>query len=354
MRLLASAVLLAACAARSPVAPAAPPVTGAPPEAAATASAPAAVDGLDARLTTYAYPYPVGMHAVHAQEQDLEMAYMDVAPTAAPNGEVVLLLHGKNFSGAYWKDTIAALAARGYRVVVPDQIGFGKSSKPACFQYTFQALADMTRGLLDARGVDRVHVVGHSMGGMLATRFALMFPDRVASLALVNPIGLEDWKRVVPWRPVEFWYQRELEQTPEGVKAYFTESYFAGAWKDAYDPLLDLQVGWIRGPDRARVAWNAALTFDMAFTQPVVYELDQLRVPTLLLVGARDRTALGKPLAPPEVRETLGDYPALARAAAERIPDARLVLLDNVGHVPQFEAPERYLAELTGFLAARR
>ena len=130
---------------------------------------------LDVRLTGFSYPSPVQTLSLNDQQQDLEMAYMDVAPKQG-NGKTVLLLHGKNFSGAYWERTIIELLADGYRVVVPDQIGFGKSSKPAHFQYSFQTLADHTRRLLDTLKVDRVTVVGHSMGGMLATRFALMFP----------------------------------------------------------------------------------------------------------------------------------------------------------------------------------
>lgn len=162
---------------------------------------------LDARLGQYEYPFPVQVLAIDAQRQSLDMAYMDVAPKQS-NGQTVLLLHGKNFSGAYWERTITELLADGYRVVVPDQIGFGKSSKPDHLQYSFQMLADQTRRLLDSLKVDDVTVVGHSMGGMLATRFALMFPERTRSLVLVNPIGLEDWQhKQVPWQSVEAWYQ---------------------------------------------------------------------------------------------------------------------------------------------------
>ena len=171
---------------------------------------------LDARLSDYAYPYLVQTLPVSDQQQRLEMAYMDVTPQNA-NGETVLLLHGKNFSGAYWKTTMEALLEQGYRVVVPDQIGFGKSSKPAHFQYSFQVLADQTRRLLDTLKVDSATVVGHSMGGMLATRFALMFPQRSDALVLVNPIGLEDWRPVVPWQSVDAWYEGELKKTPETV-----------------------------------------------------------------------------------------------------------------------------------------
>ncbi len=70
------------------------------------------------------------------------MAYMDVT-AKNPNSKTVVLLHGKNFNGAYWKTTIEALTKEGYRVIVPDQIGFGKSSKPVGYQFTFQQLAQI-------------------------------------------------------------------------------------------------------------------------------------------------------------------------------------------------------------------
>jgi len=309
-----------------------------------------AAGGLDARATGYPYPHEVATWASQAQGQSVEMAYMDVAPAGAPNGETVVLLHGKNFSGAYWASTITALSGRGFRVVVPDQVGFGQSSKPEHFQYTFAALATLTAALLDDVEVSSVHVVGHSMGGMLASRFALMFPARVSSLTLVNPIGLEDWSRVVPYKPVQWWFESEKRKTVQGVRAYMTESYFDGKWKPEYEPLLELQAGWIQGPDYDRIAWSSALAYDMIFTQPVVYEFGHIQAPTLLIVGGRDRTALGKPLVSPAMRATMGDYRRLAKAAAAAIPNAQLELLDGVGHVPQFEAPEPYLEALLGFL----
>ncbi|WP_414430092.1 alpha/beta fold hydrolase [Alcanivorax sp. IL3] len=309
---------------------------------------------LDARLTDFSYPFPVQTLSLNDQQQDLQMAYMDVAPKQG-NGKTVLLLHGKNFSGAYWERTIIELLADGYRVVVPDQIGFGKSSKPAHFQYSFQTLADHTRRLLDTLKVDSVTVVGHSMGGMLATRFALMFPERSDGLVLVNPIGLEDWQqKQVPWQSVDVWYQGELNKTPEKVKSYMTASYFDGQWKEAYDPLLTLQQGWIRGPDYPRIAWSSALHYDMIFSQPVVQDFDRLAVPTLLVIGTRDRTALGRNRAPEGIRETLGRYDQLGEKTAQRIPDATLVELEGIGHVPQFEAFDRYMAGLRTFLQQSR
>lgn len=309
----------------------------------------AAQTPLDARLTGYAYPHPVATLAFREQGLDLEMAYMDVQPEA-PNGRTVVLLHGKNFSGAYWADTIERLGAEGFRVVVPDQVGFGKSSKPTDFQYSFHALATHTARLLDTLGVDRAAVVGHSMGGMLATRFALMHPERTERLALVNPIGLEDWQRAVPYLPVDGWTAEELAKEPAGVKTYMQAAYFGGEWRPAYDPLLEIQQGWIAGPDWPRLARVSALTYDMIFTQPVVHAFGDLDVPTLLVIGQRDRTALRRNAAPPAVRDTLGDYPRLGRRAAAAIPDAQLVEMDDVGHAPQVEAFDAYIGALTAFL----
>ncbi|HEX8556892.1 MAG TPA: alpha/beta hydrolase, partial [Pyrinomonadaceae bacterium] len=230
-----------------------------------------AAPALDPELNGYAYPFPVGFHELETQGQRLRMAYMDVA-AAKPNGRAVVLLHGKNFSAAYWATTVRALTAEGYRVVAPDQIGFGKSSKPASYQFTFQTLAANTRSLLDALGVRRFALVGHSMGGMLAARMALMYPERVERLALVNPIGLEDWKLVAPYRTVEENFAQELRATPESIREYQRVNYFGGEWRPEFDALTEVLAGWTRHPDYRRVAWNAALTSDMIFTQPVVYE----------------------------------------------------------------------------------
>lgn len=316
----------------------------------AEASSPPAPSRFDARLSLYEYPYPVKFADLKAQGRPVQMAYMDVPAVADKPAKLpVLLLHGKNFSGAYWARTVDALTKAGHRVLVPDQIGFGKSSKPTDVQYSFQLLAELTHEVVTQVGLSELAVVGHSMGGMLATRYALMFPEETKRLALVNPIGLEDWQTVVPYRDVEAWYQRELGSTPEGVKKYMLNAYFAGQWKPEYDPLLEIQAGWATGPDKATTARVSALTYDMIFTQPVVQDFPRIRQPTLLIIGQRDRTALGKDAVSPEVAQKLGDYPALGRLAKQRIPGAKLVELKGVGHVPQFEAFDSYIKALTEF-----
>lgn len=335
--------------AASPAAPAAAGVTPAPGAAPPAASAAAADPRFDAELSEYSYPFPVRSLEIASQHQTVKMAYMDVAP-AQPNGHTVLLLHGKNFPASTWEPTIRFLTARGYRVIAPDQIGFGKSSKPAHYQYTFQQLARNTSAVLDAAGAARVSVVGHSMGGMLATRFALLYPQRVEKLVLVNPIGLEDWKLVVPYRSIDEWYEQEKKATPESIREYQRTSYYGGTWKPEYDKLIETSVGVLGHPDYPKIAWASALLYDMIYTQPVVYEFPQVKVPTLLVIGQRDRTALGRAWVPKEIAATMGDYPALGKKAAAAIPGARLVEIPGVGHLPQVEAFELYSQALAQFL----
>jgi len=300
---------------------------------------------LDVDLTDYQYPYPVHFITLPVQGEVLKMAYMDVKP-ASPNGHVVVLLHGKNFNGFYWGETAKVLADNGYRVIIPDQIGFGKSSKPRHIQYSFQLLSQNTKAILDSLGIKKIYLLGHSMGGMVATRFALMYPELVEKFILENPIGLEDWKVKVPYLSVDSWYQIELKEDYNSFKKYEMESYFHGTWKPEYDKLLEIPVGWTLNKDYARIAWNSALTYDMIFTQPVCYEFENIKAPTLLIIGQLDRTAMGKNLVSEEVAKTLGNYPELGKLTHEKIKGSKLVELDGVGHVPHIEAFDRFIQPL--------
>ncbi|UKE48203.1 MULTISPECIES: alpha/beta fold hydrolase [Xanthomonas translucens group] len=306
-----------------------------------------------AQLEGFNYPSPVARYEFASQRQPLQMAYLDVAPTGTPNGRTVVLLHGKNFCAATWESAIAALTAAGYRVIAPDQIGFCKSSKPQAYQFSFAQLAANTHALLQQAGVSRAVLVGHSMGGMLAAHYALQYPQDVSQLLLVNPIGLEDWKAAgVPWRSIDAWYAKELKTDAASIKQYQQSVYYGGQWKPAYERWVTMQAGLYAGPGRERVAWNQALTSDMVFNQPVVQQFAQLRVPTTLFIGQRDRTAIGKDLAPPALAKSLGDYPALGKRAAAAIPGATLIEFADLGHAPQVEAPPRFNAALLHALAA--
>ncbi|HEY9048914.1 MAG TPA: alpha/beta hydrolase [Ohtaekwangia sp.] len=307
---------------------------------------PSAQEPLGLALENYPYPFPVYYFKRNIQQQSVAMAYMDVKPSN-PNGKTVMLLHGKNFFGAYWEQTIRVLAAQGYRVVIPDQPGFGKSSKPTVV-YSFQMLAEYTHALLDSLKIPTVTVVGHSMGGMLAVRFTLMYPKQTRQLVLENPIGLEDYKVYIPYSSIEQEYRKELNKTEAGIRNYH-KAYYA-VWKDKYEKYVQVQYRWMLNAEYTRLAWVNALTSHMIYTQPVVYELPNIQVPVLLIIGQSDRTVVGKDAVPDSLKNVLGQYPALGKAAAKAIPGARLIELKNVGHIPHLEDTEKFNQALKEFI----
>ena len=315
----------------------------------ATTVAPAQLAPLNATLDGYEYPFAVRYLPLKLEGQALRMAYLDVLPTAKANGRTVVLLHGKNFFGAYWRETIRTLAATGFRVVVPDQIGFGKSDK-ADMHYSFHQLARNTKHLLDTLGVRRAVVVGHSMGGMLATRFALLYPETTEKLVLENPIGLEDYRVGVPFQSVDQAEATELRSTEASIRKYHA-TYYPNGYPAAHDQWLLPLAAQTRSPDFAKVARANALTFDMIYQQPVSYEFSQIKAPTLLIIGQADRTVVGKGLIKdPQALARMGQYPALGRRTAAQIKGAKLVELPNVGHIPHLEVPAQFYRALLGFL----
>jgi len=296
-----------------------------------------------AELDGFTYPHEVQHYRFNSQGSDVSMAYMDVKPESAANRRTVVLLHGRNFCSATWERTISALSKSGFRVVAPDQIGFCKSTKPLGYQFSIQQLVTNTNALLRSLGTVRATIIGHSMGGMMAIRYALMYPEAVEQMVLVNPIGLEDWQAAgVPFIDIDKGVGIEKATTFDSIKRYEQRFYYAGQWKPEYDRWVEMIAGLYTGPDAERIALIQARVAEMAFIQPVVHEFERVRVPSLLMIGQLDRTALGADRAPLDVAKQLGNYPELGRAAARRIPSAKLIEFPDLGHAPQIQAPDRF------------
>lgn len=276
------------------------------------------------------------------------MAYMDIPASKLANGKSVILFHGKNFGGYYWTNVIRTLTEHGYRVIVPDQIGFGKSSKPF-IHYSFHQMAAWNSALLDSLGIRRSIVLGHSMGGMLATRYALMYPERTSKLLLEDPIGLEDYRNFVPYTTTEQQYQTELKATAESVRKYYQSSYFV-QWKPEYEELVRIAAGVGYSADFPRAAKVAAMTFTMIYEQPVVYEFANLKVPTVLFIGLEDKTIVGKGLLNQEQQAAHGQYRILGKQTAAKISGGKLIEFANCGHIPHLEVPDEFLIALLGNL----
>ena len=285
-------------------------------------------------LEDVAYPYPVSYLPFQMYGQEVRMAYMDVAPAGQANGRTVVLLHGMNFSGYYWANPIDVLRKEGFRVVVTDQIGFGRSSKPI-IPYNFHDMALNTKRVLEHLGIAKAAIVGHSMGGMLAARFAASYPDVTERVVMYAPIGLTDarWER--PYRSADEAYKATLGLTYQQVFATIRR-YFptAEAWKPEYEKYARIQYAWTLSGDWPRLAMVRTLLQQMIYADPVVYDWAHIKVKALVLGGEKDGAS----------------FPERAKHIAATIPGGQAVVVPNAGHVLHVELPDVFYRELLKFL----
>lgn len=316
---------------------------GAPPAAAQPA------EPLGIALEGFAYPYPVSFLPLTRDGEAQRLAYMDVGPQGAANGRTVLLLHGRNFPSSYWAPVIAALTGAGYRVVAPDQLGFGKSSKPVG-PFTFDRMAADTVALLDALSLRRVDVVAHSMGGMLAVRLARNAPERVNSLVLEAPIGLEDYRFSVPPVSDAELLRREGALTADAYRRQLMTTQSISLPESAIEPFVEIRERVKGSGEYPRWLQSFVNSYQAIWGQPVVHEIPLIQAPTLFLIGGNDHNAPGKPFAPPELAAKMGRNADNARSLATRMPNGRAEVFDGIGHLVHMEATDRFNARVLDFL----
>jgi pimeloyl-ACP methyl ester carboxylesterase len=299
-------------------------------------------------LEGFPYPYAVNLLPLVNDGEQLRMAYMDVVP-AKPNGRTVVLLHGRNFPSSYWAPVIHTLSQSGYHVVVPDQIGFGKSSKPTG-ELHFDTLARNTMILLDHLHIAKADIVAHSLGGMLAVRIARAFPDRVERLVLTAPIGLEDYRQYVPPIPTERIIEAEDKLTAEGYRKQLETNYAIKLPPEEVTPFIDARFNLKDGAEYPRWLRAFANSGQMIYREPVAHEIPLITQPTLFIMGADDHNAPGRPNAPEALKPKMGQNAALAQALAQRMPNARAEVIPNTGHLVFLEARTKYDELLLDFL----
>ncbi|HEY7287124.1 MAG TPA: alpha/beta hydrolase [Vicinamibacterales bacterium] len=287
------------------------------------------------------YPYPVSYFSLTLYGQDVRMAYMDVAADQ-PNGHTVVLLHGNNFAGFYFGSTIDILRKEGFRVIVPDQIGYGRSSKPI-IPYNFNDWARNTRLLLESLRINRAMIVGHSMGGMLATRFATQYPAVTERLVLYNPIGLVDTRFDRPWESTDDLYKRTLASTYQTIRASIMRyvSHNPAAWTPEFERYTRIRYAWTLSADWPKLAMVQSLIGQVQYLDQVVYDWSHIKAPTLVFGGAED-----------SLPGSAAVFKERMQFIAATIPNGNghLQLLPGLGHVPHMEAPDRTYPPLIAFL----
>ncbi|HYE34204.1 alpha/beta fold hydrolase [Methylocaldum sp.] len=256
----------------------------------------------------------------------------------AGNGPPVVFLHGIADSAHTWQ-WVMPILARSYRVFAPSLPGFGQSDKPAV-PYSPEFFTKFVSAFLDALGLQRVCLVGNSLGGLVAMRLALSAPARVSALVLIGSAGLG--------RAVSMTMRLlSLPGVRKIATLWFRTAFGARVWVFQLSGLLIAQpqrspLSWLEGLyQMARmpgyleaVAATTVSAVNLRGQREILLDqLSKLTVPTLLLWGERDRMV--------PVRH--------AQAAVARLVQGQLEVLPDCGHLPQVEQPNRVTDVLSRF-----
>ncbi|MDE0731427.1 MAG: alpha/beta hydrolase [Gammaproteobacteria bacterium] len=296
------------------------------------ADAPAHWGAVSANFEEIPYPYPVQFLSLNRFGEEMRMAYMDVPPSGRSNGQTVFWQHGMNFYSEAYTPTLKKLSEEGFRVLAVDRIGYGKSSKPI-IPYNFNFVASNMKALLDELGIEEAAIVGHSMGGMVVSRFAMLYPDVTSHVVMVNQIGLTDQRQSRSWSDP---FASEL-----GVSSYQSIlrghlNYFPKDWPPAHLEFVRRQYGQTMSGEWPRLAMVRRLQGGMLYNDPVVYDWQHISSKALVLAGEEDGL--------------VANFPPLARHVASELQNSAILMYPGIGHAPQIEIPDQFHTDLIRFL----
>lgn len=255
-------------------------------------------------------------------------------------GPPVILIHGLGVYIENWETTIPALA-QAYRVYAMDLVGFGLTDKPKNAPYTPAFMARFILDFMTTMGLDRAHIVGHSMGGGLALQFVTDYPEKVAKLVLVNSAGLSN-DIGLPFRILSVPLIGSLLSRPSRKGSEQAMKMLVYDHSIVTDSVIDWDYEMSRGPGAHRAAMKVIRAAVSPFGvrrdvfEPVATKLPELAAPTLVIWGDHDRVL---PVADAEI-------------ARQKIPNCRVEIFQNCGHVPQWEHPDQFNALVLEFLQA--
>lgn len=249
-------------------------------------------------------------------------------------GEPVVLIGGLGADTFLWFRQVPVLSEH-FRVIVFDNRGAGESDKPD-EPYSIPMLADDTAGLMEALDIDRAHVIGASLGGLIAQELALSYPSIVDRLVLVCTTfggrggvrpSLSSMLRILP----ALWRTGNPEVDIRRSFGVFTSK----RWREAHADIVDRYVAWRVAHPQPRYAFRRQRGALKGFT--TADRVANIAAPTLIVQGDSDRVV---PV-------------ANAHLLAERIPNTRLVVLEDSGHACCIDHAEAFNKAVTDFLRKR-
>jgi pimeloyl-ACP methyl ester carboxylesterase len=246
------------------------------------------------------------------------------------DGPPVVLVHGTPSFSLIWRNVVPELTGAGLRIHLFDLLGYGHSERPRDpgIDTSVAGQVDVLRGLLDAWGLDTVHLVAHDIGGAVAQRFALAHPGRLRTLTLIDSVSFDSWPSPRTRQQLQAGIEH-LMRTPDAEhRAHFREWLLT----TVHDPqrlpeeILDAYVDMISGPvGQASFFQHQVAHYDPGYTQALTPRLAELGArPVRLVWGAEDRWQV----------------PDWAERLRGAIPGAELHLLDDCGHFAMEDRPE--------------
>lgn len=242
-------------------------------------------------------------------------------------GAVVTLSHALGVSSRMWRRQATELGDR-WRVLRYDARGHGESGVPEG-PYTLDELVEDAKHMLDGLGIDKTHFVGLSMGGMIGQLFALRHPDRLHSLVLC------DTTSEVAEEAKPNWDERIRLAREQGMEPHVEptlQRWLTAPYRERHPEVADEVRAWLRATDPRGYIGCCHAIRELNLTE----QLERIRVPTLVLVGADD------PGTPPDV----------ARRLHERIPGSQMHVIESAAHLSNVEQPETFNRLLRDFLVA--
>jgi pimeloyl-ACP methyl ester carboxylesterase len=281
------------------------------------------------------------LSVLHVDVDGVDVAYIDSGESGPPSDVPIVLLHGLSSSMGYWSYQVPALA-RTRRVLALDLPGYGASGRPDA-PYTPPWYADVVVNWLDAMGIDRAVIVGHSMGGQVAMTMALDHPDRVDRLILAAPAGIETFHPGAGAWMKNHWHEgRALEASEDQLRATF-ETLVFNRMDEHAEKLLEERVRMRDTADFRGTSVAVSRSIAGMVDHPVRERLPDLRVPTLIVYGTDDRMI-------PNPVFTGGRTRSIAEQGRDAIPDAELVLLLGAGHTVMHDDPRGFNEAVLAFL----
>lgn len=267
---------------------------------------------------------------------DIELAYTD----EGDGDQVILFVHGLGSYIPAWDKVIPELS-KDYRCIAIDLPGYGKSSK-APHSGLMSFYADVINNFVDAMGIEKFSLAGHSMGGQIGITYGLTWPEKLDKLILVDPAGFERFTS-----GQREWFEKVMTPTLvrlttfEGIETNLAFNFY-NLPKDAEFMITD-RAAMRHASDFNGYCYAVSKSVGGMVNEPVIDKLENLSVPTLIFFGEDDNLIPNRYLNP-------GRTVDIARYGDEKIPNSTLVMVPKCGHFMMFEKPNVFIENVRDFV----